>query len=78
MPNPVWSLGLRRTVHATDPGPRVPLTVMNSRNLKIDNLKGLMIACVVLGHAIDIIPESSGWRDGGGWSALYSAIYLFH
>ncbi len=37
-----------------------------------------MIACVVLGHAIDIIPESSGWRDGGGWSALYSAIYLFH
>jgi len=51
---------------------------MKNRSPKIDNIKGMMIACVVLGHVIEIIPKMSDWQGGGIWSALYAALYLFH
>ncbi len=55
-----------------------PETATDTRDARFDNIKGLLITLVVLGHVLIKIPELSGWRGGGIGTALWCAIYVVH
>lgn len=44
---------------------------MTHRSARLDNIKGLMIFLVVLGHVLELLPPQA-------WTGLYVAIYLVH
>lgn len=45
---------------------------------KLDNIKGILILLVVLGHLFEAVPHSLRWHGGGIWSYFYGAISIFH
>lgn len=51
-----------------------------SRDARLDNMKGILIALVVLGHVLQEIPANNAWRWEGPrwWTLLYSVIYMVH
>ena len=47
------------------------MRIENKRNIAADNLRALMIICVVVGHLIEVLPFSYSRH-------LYVLIYSFH